>query len=70
VAKGQDYLARKIREIAAEHGIETVENVELARSLYLYCEVGAEIPVEFYQAVADILAYVYAIKNKLPGGKS
>jgi flagellar biosynthetic protein FlhB len=69
LAKGQDYLARKIKEIAAEHGIEMVENVELARSLYQFCEVGSEIPPEFYQAVADILVYVYGLKNKLPGGK-
>ena len=64
LAKGQDFLARKIKEIAAEHGIEMVENIELARSLYQFCEVGSEIPTEFYQAVADILVYVYGIKNK------
>ena len=69
LAKGQDFLARKIKEIAAEHGIEMVENIELARSLYQFCEVGSEIPPEFYQAVADILVYVYGLKNKLPGGK-
>ncbi|MCL1975542.1 MAG: flagellar biosynthesis protein FlhB [Firmicutes bacterium] len=67
LAKGQDHLARKIKEVAAKHHIVMVENVELARSLYQFCEVGAEIPTEFYQAVADILVYVYSLKNKLPG---
>jgi flagellar biosynthetic protein FlhB len=69
LAKGRDFLALKIKEAAAEHGIEMVENVELARSLYQFCEVGDEIPAELYQAVADILVYVYGLKNKLPGGK-
>jgi len=69
LAKGQDFLAQKIKEIAAEYNIQMVENVELARSLYQFCEVGAEIPTEFYQAVADILVYVYKIKYQVPGGK-
>jgi len=69
VAKGQDFLARRIKEVAAEHGVEMVENVALARSLYQFCEIGDEIPAEFYKAVADILVYVYGLKNKLPGGK-
>jgi flagellar biosynthetic protein FlhB len=64
LAKGRDFLARKIKETAAEHGVELVENVELARSLYQFCEVGDEIPAEFYQAVADILVYIYGLKNK------
>ncbi|MCL2496580.1 MAG: EscU/YscU/HrcU family type III secretion system export apparatus switch protein, partial [Clostridiales bacterium] len=64
VAKGQDFLAKKIKELAQEHHIELVENKELARSLYQFCDIGAEIPPEFYQAVADILVYVYQQKNK------
>ena len=64
LAKGQDFLAQKIKEIAAEHGIEMVENVALARSLYQFCEIGSEIPAEFYQAVADILVYVYKIRGE------
>lgn len=67
VAKGKDFLARKIKEKAHEHGIEMVENKPLAQSLYLYCEVGDEIPADFYQAVADILVYVYRLKKKLRG---
>ena len=66
LAKGQDFLARKIKEIAAEHNIEMVENAGLARSLYQFCEVGAEIPAEFYQAVADILVYVYNVRGRRP----
>ena len=65
VAKGQDHLARKIKELAKEHHIELVENKALARSLYQFCDIGDEIPAEFYQAVADILVYVYQQKNKL-----
>ena len=63
VAKGEDYLARKIKDIAAENGIEIVENKPLARMLYLNVEVGDMIPSELYQAVADVLAYVYKLKH-------
>jgi len=63
VAKGADFIAQKIKQIAAEHGIEIVENKPLAQSLYAMCEVGDEIPAEFYQAVADILVFVYKQKN-------
>ena len=69
LAKGRDHLARKIKEVAAEHGVEMVENVDLARSLYQFCEVGEEIPAEFYQAVADILVYVYGIKSRKSGNQ-
>jgi flagellar biosynthetic protein FlhB len=63
VAKGKDFLARKIRETAAEHGVEMVENKTLARALYESCELGDTIPPEFYQVVADILVYVYRKKR-------
>jgi flagellar biosynthetic protein FlhB len=65
VAKGQDYLARKIKEAAIEAGVEIVENPPLAQSLYALCEVDEEIPAEFYQAVADILVFVYRQKGRL-----
>lgn len=58
IAKGQDLIALKIREIAAEHGIEVVENVELARSLYKKVEIDQLIPEEFYHSVAEIIRYV------------
>lgn len=63
VAKGEDFLAKKIKENAKEYQIEIVENKPLARMLYYNVDVGAEIPPELYQAVAEILAYVYSLKN-------
>lgn len=63
-AKGADYLAFKIRDIAKENGVEIVENKPLARMLYSNVDIGREIPPELYQSVAEILAYVYGIKNK------
>ena len=58
VAKGERQGALKIREIAVENGIPTIENPPLARALYKNAEVGEAIPMEFYQAVAEVLAYV------------
>jgi flagellar biosynthesis protein FlhB len=63
VAKGQDYIALRMREIAKEHRIELYENKPLARTLYETCEVGEKIPPDLYQAVAEVLAFVYALKN-------
>ncbi len=65
VAKGADHVAKKIREAAAENGIEIVENKPLARSLYASVEIGEQIPPELYQSVAEILAFVYKLKNKI-----
>jgi flagellar biosynthetic protein FlhB len=59
VAKGQDYLAQRIKKAAAEYDITIVENKPVARALYAACEIGDEIPPEMYQAIADILIYVY-----------
>lgn len=64
VAKGADFLAQKIKDIAKENKIEIVENKPLARMLYYNVEVGAEIPSELYQMTAEVLAYVYGLKNK------
>jgi flagellar biosynthesis protein FlhB len=64
VAKGADYLALKIREVAAEHGIPILERPPLARALYKDVEVGQEIPEKFFSAVAEILAYVYELSGK------
>lgn len=63
IAKGQDYLAKKIKERAKEHEVEIVENKSLARALYFFCEVGDEVPEDLYKAVAEVLAYVYRLKN-------
>lgn len=64
IAKGKDYLAQKIKEKAKESRIEIVENKSLARSLYFFCEIGDEVPEDLYKAVAEVLAYVYRLKNK------
>jgi flagellar biosynthetic protein FlhB len=64
LAKGEDYLAAKIKEAAKENGVEIVENKPLARMLYANVEIGEEIPPELYQAVAEVLAMVYNMKNK------
>ncbi|MCI8483601.1 MAG: flagellar biosynthesis protein FlhB [Lachnospiraceae bacterium] len=63
VAKGEDYLAMKIRETAKEHQIEVVENKPLARMLYANVDVGEEVPPELYQAVAEVLAFVYSLRE-------
>lgn len=61
VAKGAGVVAARIREVATEHRIPIVENPPVARALYQAVEVGGEIPTELYQAVAEILAYVYRL---------
>ena len=63
VAKGMDFMAQKIKQIAAENNIPMHEDVPLARALYKACEVGDEIPDKLFQAVAQILAYVYNLKR-------
>src|SRR4051812_18973837 len=70
VAKGQDLLAGRIREIAVAHGIPIIERPPLARALYRLVEVGKEIPEQFYAAVAKILAYVYELTEKLKQKRS
>ena len=64
VAKGADFMALRIREIAAGAGVPILERPPLARSLYATVEVGQEIPEDFYAAVAEILAYVYELTGK------
>lgn len=66
VAKGREKVAQKIKEIARNAGVELVEDRPLARSLYAMCEIGDFIPIEMYQAVAEILAQVFRKKNKMP----
>ena len=65
VAKGQDYMAQRIKEIAKENKVEIVENKQLARTLYSTVEIGDKIPPELFQAVAEVLAFVYSLKNKV-----
>jgi flagellar biosynthesis protein FlhB len=63
VAKGAEKMAEKIREVARKNGIPIVENKKLAQSLFALVEPGQEIPGTLYQAVAEILAYVYRLKG-------
>ncbi len=63
IAKGQDHIAFKIKEIAKENDIVTVENKWLARAIFAQVEIGDSVPTELYQAVAEVLAYVYKIKG-------
>jgi len=64
LAKGVDHLAKRIKDVAKESNVEIVENRPLARALYNTVDVGKQIPPELYQAVADVLAFVYNLKNK------
>jgi flagellar biosynthetic protein FlhB len=63
VAKGMDLVAQKIKEVAKENGVPLHEDVELARSLYKLCNIGDEIPEHLFKAVAQILAYIYKLKE-------
>src|SRR5476649_185868 len=67
LAKGNDFLALKIREIAAEHKIMLLESPALARSIYYSTELDQEIPAGLYLAVAQVLAYVYQIRQYRAG---
>ena len=63
LAKGEDFLAQKIKEVAKENNVEIVENKPLARMLYANVDVGQEVPPELYQAVAEVLAFVYSLRE-------
>lgn len=63
VAKGVDYIAQKIKDMANECNVQIVENKPLARALYATVEIGDEIPPELYQAVAEVLAFIYNLKK-------
>lgn len=64
VAKGSGHVAARIKEIAKEHGIPVIENRPLAQSLYKLVEIGKTIPEDLYQAVAQILAHVFSLRQK------
>ncbi len=65
VAKGQDELALRIIQVAEDHDVYVVENKPLARALYASVEINQEIPADYYGAIAEILVYIYRLKNKL-----
>ncbi len=64
VAKGADLIAQKIKDVARQAGVPIVENKPLARGLYQSAEVGDDIPLELYQAVAEVLAYVFSLRRR------
>ena len=64
VAKGADFMAMRIRQLAMTHGVPLIERKPLARALYANVEVGQEVPQEHYTAVAELLAYVYRVGEK------
>ncbi|MBQ9359957.1 MAG: flagellar biosynthesis protein FlhB [Lachnospiraceae bacterium] len=68
VAKGQDFLAQKIKDEAREAGVEIVENKPLARMLYHNVDIGGVVPPELYQAVAEVLAFVYNLRDRKKSG--
>jgi flagellar biosynthetic protein FlhB len=70
IAKGAGKIAEKIKDLAEEHDIPIVENRELARNLNTHVEIGQEIPAILFQAVAEVLAYVYKIKSNYSHGSA
>ena len=64
IAKGQDLIAQRIKEIAAQAGVPRVENKPLARALYAAVEVGDQIPQEYWELVSRILAEIYRLNGR------
>jgi flagellar biosynthesis protein FlhB len=65
VAKGQDFLAQTLKEVAREAGVPVLENPPLARALYRSVAVGKPIPPDLYVAVAEVLAFIYKLRRKV-----
>jgi flagellar biosynthetic protein FlhB len=70
VAKGVDHLAQRIKELARESGVPLYEDVPLARALHAQCELGDQVPVDLYEAVAGVLAYVYRVQGEVGARRS
>lgn len=66
LAKGVDFMAKRIKEVAKENKIYTMENVALAQALYKTVDIGKAVPPELYKAVAEVLAFVYGLEGKSP----
>ena len=66
LAKGVDFMAKRIKEVAKENRIHTMENVALAQALYNTVDIGQAVPPELYKAVAEVLAFVYGLEGKSP----
>jgi len=67
IAKGRDWLALRIRQVAQQYGVPIVQRPPLARALYATADVGQEIPPQFYRAIAELLAYVYQLSGRVAG---
>jgi flagellar biosynthetic protein FlhB len=67
VAKGQDLVAKRIRDLAEEHDIPIIENPPLARALHASCDLDQQIPEEHYKAVAEVISFVWRLKGKMSG---
>jgi flagellar biosynthetic protein FlhB len=63
IAKGAELIAKKIIGIAKEHGVPVIENAPVARALYKMVDLNQQIPPELYKAIAEILLFVYKLKN-------
>jgi flagellar biosynthetic protein FlhB len=66
VAKGADLIAKRIREIAQENGVPLIEDRPLAQALYKGVDIGEQVPEKLFHAVAQVLAYIYRMKNMMP----
>lgn len=69
IAKGTELIAKKIIKIAREHNIPVIENAPVARALFKMVDLNRQIPPELYKAVAEILLFVYNLKNNKNQGK-
>jgi flagellar biosynthetic protein FlhB len=67
VAKGAEGMAQRIKDIARKHGVPILERRSLARALFRSVPVGGEIPATLYRAIAEILAYIYGLKQRRAG---
>ncbi|MEX1022288.1 MAG: flagellar biosynthesis protein FlhB [Dehalococcoidia bacterium] len=63
LAKGMHLMAQRIREVAEEHGIPVIQNPPLCRAVYKASRIGQEIPADLYEAVAEVLAFVYRLRQ-------
>ena len=64
IAKGVDHMALRMRTVARENNVPILERPELARELYANVEIGEDIPERFYKVVAEILAYVFRLRER------
>lgn len=66
LAKGVDFMAKRIKEVAKEHNVHIMENVALAQALYNTVDIGQPVPPELYKTVAEVLAFVYELEGRRP----